>query len=167
MCYQFIFCLLWIFANLIGEKLYLSILLIWTYFYFQGFWLRCNRCSVLLESEDLPGPSCGGRAHTPDFLCHTDLFLPVHGWVGLWCYPFRALSQDPAWDMRGPWDLTSVGKLPWGVLSSTKDHAVLPGWSSVDRRITRWEAPMNGQVISPFWSHWDHSIQCPSGPETL
>lgn len=43
------FFFFWIFTNLIGEKLYLTIVLIRTRFYLQG---------VRLGVKDFPGPSC-------------------------------------------------------------------------------------------------------------
>lgn len=130
MCYQFIFYLFWIFANLIGEKLYLTIVLIWTSFYLRGVWLRCNGCGVLSERGAFPGPRCCGRAQAPDFICHIGLLLPTDGWLGLGCI---SLERAPrTW--LGPWDLTSAGKLPRGLFSSTKDHAVfqlvLYGWKN-------------------------------------
>lgn len=70
--------------------------------------------------EDFPGPRCCGRAQDPDFICHIDLLLPLDGWLGLGCISWE--RSPTTW--LGPWDLTSVGKLPRGLFSSTKDHAV-------------------------------------------
>lgn len=56
--------------------------------------------------------------------------LRTDGWLGLGCI---SLERAPrTW--LGPWDLTSAGKLPRGLFSSTKDHAifqlVLYGWNN-------------------------------------
>lgn len=56
-----------IFANLIGEELYPTIVLIWTCFYLQGLagvrWMQCRRV------EYFPGLRGPGRARAPDLIC--------------------------------------------------------------------------------------------------